>query len=174
MRRDTMETQIGNPQEIYILRVTVQLHDRPHPSRTIAIRGKSTLYTFAMAILRAFSFDADHLFGFYNNLKNWTKSGEEYTYNTENWASDVIRSMKDSRRSISVKKAKIKDVFTRKGKKMLFLYDFGDEWHFIVEFIEKKPCKGGKRYPAVIERKGEAPQQYWYPDEDEMTENTGT
>jgi hypothetical protein len=42
---------------------------------------------------------------------------------------------------------------------------------FTVKLIERKPREDGKRYPAVIEREGKAPQQYWYPDEDEMTEN---
>ena len=172
LRGETMKKQ-RNHQEVYVLKVTVPVYGRPDPSRTIAIVGKSTLYTFAMVILRAFNFDADHLFGFYNNLKNWTKSDEEYTYDTENWFSEFIRSIDGSEKPIDVKKAKIKNVFTRKGKKMLFLYDFGDKWHFTVKLIERKPREEGKRCPAVIEREGKAPQQYWYPDEDEMTETTG-
>jgi hypothetical protein len=50
LRGDTMKKQ-RNHQEVYVLKVTVPVYGRPDPSRTIAIVEKSTIYTFAMAIL---------------------------------------------------------------------------------------------------------------------------
>jgi hypothetical protein len=48
--------------------------------KTIAIEETSTLYTLAQAILQAFHFDFDHLFEFYDNVYNWTNSGEQYDF----------------------------------------------------------------------------------------------
>lgn len=57
-------------------------------------------------------------------------------------------------------RVKVQEVFTEIGKEMLFLYDYGDEWHFFIEFTEKRPREKGERYPHVIERQGKAPHQY--------------
>jgi Plasmid pRiA4b ORF-3-like protein len=51
-----------------------------------------------------------------------------------------------------------------KGKKLLYLFDYGDEWRFIVECKKIEQSDGGK-YPRVLGFKGEAPEQY--PDYDE-------
>lgn len=54
-----------------------------------------------------------------------------------------------------------------KGKKLLYLFDYGDEWRFIVECKKIEEGDSGK-YPRVLESKGEAPEQY--PDYDEDVE----
>ena len=42
----------------------------------------------------------------------------------------------------------------------LYLFDFGDQWHFYVRLVEiKKECPKLSG-PKVIESKGEAPDQY--------------
>ncbi len=38
--------------------------------RVIEIKDSNSLYNFAKAITKAFGFDFDHAFGFYNNIKN--------------------------------------------------------------------------------------------------------
>lgn len=135
---------------VYIMEVTVLCYGDPaqYPSRVIAILPTSSLYTLARTILQAFNFDSDHLFGFYDNV-HWTHSEKVYEFSFED----------DSQ----VKKTKIENVFNEIGKKMLFLYDYGDEWHFIVEFIQKGPRKIKKKYPLIVERKGKAPSQYEHP-----------
>lgn len=46
------------------------------------------------------------------------------------------------------------------GQEFLYLFDFGDQWHFYVRLVEiKKECPKLSG-PKVIESKGEAPDQY--------------
>ena len=64
-----------------------------------------------------------------------------------------------------MKRTKVAQAFPKIGSKMLFLFDYGDEWKFPVEVIgfgEKMPKT---RYPKVLAVVGEAPPQY--PDIDE-------
>lgn len=69
----------------------------------------------------------------------------------------------------NVKKVRIDEVFDEIGKEMLFLYDYGDEWHFLVELTEKRFRREDEKYPAVIERGGKALRQYdWSSDSSEI------
>lgn len=140
---------------VYILKVTASISGKPR-SRTIAILGKSTLYTLAHTILKAFNFDSDHLFGFYDNVDHWTDSDETYEFDYD---FDPHAGSDESTRIREVRQAKISGVFNEIGKEMLFLYDYGDEWHFVVELSGKRPREEGMEYPAIIERVGKAPRQ---------------
>ena len=63
------------------------------------------------------------------------------------------------------RRTKIAQAFPNLGSKMLFLFDYGDQWQFKVEVIglgEKVPKA---RYPRVIKSMGTAPPQYPDPDE---------
>jgi hypothetical protein len=56
--------------------------------------------------------------------------------------------------------------------RMLFLFDYGDEWLFRVKLTgtDKKIAK--VRYPRVVTIRGEAPVQY--PDPDDLDEDRPT
>jgi hypothetical protein len=46
-------------------------------------------------------------------------------------------------------------------KEFLFLFDYGDEWHFGVKLVRiRSDLEPGARYPRVVARQGEAPAQY--------------
>ena len=64
-----------------------------------------------------------------------------------------------------VKRTKMSKAFDQIEKKMLFLFDYGDEWHFIVELKGIKLSKEGEKYPFVAESIGGAPSQYGEADE---------
>ena len=51
-------------------------------------------------------------------------------------------------------------VFPRLGSKMLFVYDYGDEWRFRVELIGRGKTAADVAYPRVVARLGKAPEQY--------------
>jgi hypothetical protein len=51
-------------------------------------------------------------------------------------------------------------------QRFLYLFDYGDEWQFEVEFIEEGTSEG-RHYPRIIDLKGESPQQYADYDEEE-------
>ena len=120
--------------------------------RIIEIRGNKTLLDLATIILKSYNFDMDHMFGFYSNLKNPYKSDEAYELLDESGFA-VNNNTKD------LSKTSIEEVFSLK-KKMLFLFDYGDEWYFLIECKKINDAEHKKRYPRVIEKIGKAPEQY--------------
>ena len=140
---------------------------RGRPYRVLAVPGDFTLYKFADAILSGFEFDQDHAFGVYDNLTRWSQSKEGYELFSD-----------DDRDPLSefpgVKKTKINDVFTCIKKKMLFLFDYGDEWHFRVELIGVEPVGEHKTHAKVVKSVGEALPQYADPDEDDSDEDNSS
>ena len=157
-------TKQPNEQYIYIFEVvTGGYFGRKPSSRTLALLESSTLYTLARTILKAFNFDSDHLFGFYNNVYDWTNSEEVFEFSGEE--SNLVQSIIPSR---DVKKVRINECFDEIGKEMLFLYDYGDEWQFFVEFTEKGIRIKDEKYPAILKWEGKAPRQYGPPDSSEM------
>ncbi|MEK7658767.1 MAG: hypothetical protein AAB352_02760 [Patescibacteria group bacterium] len=123
--------------------------------RSIAILDSQSLYNLAEEIVNAFGFDFDHCFGFFDNLDSWTKAKVKYEL-----FADTPETRLENPNSKSVEKTKIQQVFTNVGDKMLFLFDYGDNWEFIVELkiIEKPDFK--KLYPLLLESAGKAPEQY--------------
>lgn len=46
-------------------------------------------------------------------------------------------------------------------KEFLFLFDYGDAWHFRVKLVRTRDAiDPGAVYPRVVARQGEAPPQY--------------
>ena len=69
----------------------------------------------------------------------------------------------------SVERTKIAQAFPEVGKKLLFVFDYGDEWRFQVQPIALGEKTPKTRYPRLIAAVGEAPSQYG-DDEDEEEE----
>jgi hypothetical protein len=135
---------------------------RGFPYRVLAIPREFTLYQFAEAINESLGFAFDHPFGFYDNLTRYYASDEGY----ELFADDPeTRWIDDERKFRGVKKTRVNRVFTQPKKKMLFLFDYGDEWHFRVELTNIEPARQGKPYPDCIKSVGKARTQYDEPDE---------
>ncbi|WP_213075151.1 hypothetical protein QQE94_00580 [Fervidobacterium pennivorans subsp. shakshaketiis] len=59
-----------------------------------------------------------------------------------------------------VKNTKVSQVFEKPRQRMLFLFDYGDQWHFIVELKKIVEPEQNIKYPAILETFGEAPEQY--------------
>jgi len=60
----------------------------------------------------------------------------------------------------SVKKTKTKEVWQNIGDKMLFLFDYGDSWQFVIELIQFGDKKTNQKYPHILKKTGKAPRQY--------------
>lgn len=68
---------------------------------------------------------------------------------------------KDSKfQTKDVKQVKINEVFDETGKEMLLLYDYGDEWQFIIELLDTDSSEPNEKYPYIIRSSGKAPHQY--------------
>ena len=48
---------------------------------------------------------------------------------------------------------------------MLYLFDYGDEWHFRVQLKAVEPAEPGRLYPVCVKKVGKALPQYEEPDE---------
>jgi hypothetical protein len=126
---------------------------RPKIYRDIEIAGTGSLYTLAQAIVRSFDFDFDHAFGFYSKLKgNIYDSPVRYELFV-----DIGEGEGDAR---SVKRTRIIKAFPSVGTKMRFLFDYGDEWEFLVELVERKPKEPKVKLPRLLISAGKAPAQY--------------
>lgn len=130
--------------------------------RDIAILGSQSLYKFAESIVDAFGFNFDHCFGFFDNLKRWTDSTVKYEL-----FADMPETMAENLDAKSVEKTKVQQVFKNNDDKMLFLFDYGDNWEFIVKLKNIEESDNKKSYPFMIEGVGKAPEQYPPLEEDE-------
>jgi hypothetical protein len=130
--------------------------------RVIEIKGTSSLIDFAEIIVESFHFDMNHAFGFYSNINNLYKSDEVY----ELFADEDSYEKEDHVKG--VKKTAIESVFT-KGKEMIFLFDYGDEWNFLVRCEDLVDVVSGAKYPTITKTVGESPDQY-EPEENEDDE----
>lgn len=148
-------------ERVYLINVT--LHDwhrrtGGHPYRVLAISEGFTLFSLAEAVIDSFDFDFDHAFGFYDNIERLTDSVEGY---------ELFADIGEESKFKGVEKTKVKEAFDKIGKKMLFLFDHGDEWRFIVELkVVESPESEGK-YPFVVESVGDVPPKYGESDEED-------
>jgi len=137
----------------YILEIAL-LDQEEKAIRKIQIEASKTLYKLAEEIVKSFGFKFDHCFGFYSSFEgNITKAERLYEL-------FVDCNESPSPGAKSVKKTKISEVFKISGDKMLFLFDYGDDWRFSVELKEIKKGENQGMKAAVIESTGKAPKQY--------------
>ncbi len=120
--------------------------------RVLSIPNLFTLSKFANAILESYEFELDHMYGFYDNLNNWAQSDEFYVMEEEENPGNC---------NGFVNQVTVSEVFNRPEKKMLFVFDFGDEWKFTVEYLKQENPEGKVKLAAsVIQSVGDAPPQY--------------
>lgn len=133
------------------------LNSKKFPSRKIAMLDRQSLHKFAEAIISSFNFDFDHCFGFFDNIKNVYLQDSTKKYELFADLEDKGIEPVDSE---SVKKTKVKKAFEKVGEKMIFMFDYGDDWRFLVELLEIKSVNKNKKYPVILERHGQPPEQY--------------
>ena len=139
----------------HILRASL----KPRLYRDIEIDSKASLYILAEAITNAFKFDFDHAFGFFSHLTGRVfDSPVRYELFADSDAGGG---------SQSVKRTTVARAFRRVGSKMLFLFDYGDEWRFVIEMVGYKETAPEGLYPRVVASVGKAPQQYPEPDDED-------
>ena len=118
---------------------------RPSLWRRIEVSADHTLLDLHFAIQKAYRFDSDHLYSFFMDGEIWSDDRFTSPYDEEGPHVDDIR---------------IGDLGLSEGQRILYLFDYGDEWRFQVtlEEIEKEGRKPSR--PKIVEEKGRAPRQY--------------
>lgn len=129
--------------------------------REIEVPENFSLYKLANAIVTAYDFNFDHAFGFFDKI------GEQYYKSDKKY--ELFADMEDIEPTgaESVEKTKINQAWQNVGNKMLFLFDYGDNWLFVVELTGFSKKMADKKYPRLLKKVGVAPEQYPEIEEDE-------
>ena len=146
----------------HIIRATLQFDKTVY--RDVELPSKASLEMLAKGILDAFNFDMDHAFGFYSGITPRTTMESHPKY-------ELFADLEfDDCDAESVSKTAVSVAYPEPGAKLMFLFDYGDEWLFQTEYIgtEKKVARA--TYPAMIGGAGEAPEQYPEDDWDDEEE----
>ncbi len=134
--------------------------------REIEIAANQTLEDLGQAIPAAFEFWDAHLWSFFMSGKAWDESTEYALQDTSDSFSH--------RQSRLAKRVRIGglDLPGKTGRKeFLFLFDYGDDWHFGVKLVRMADAvEPGATYPRVVAQQGEAPPQYEDEEDDEEEE----
>ena len=140
----TVEEQTGNYTFMVMLDKTIW--------RKIKLSHKHTLEDLHLAIQKAFDFDNDHLYSFFMDGKRYSQNAYHSSYGDEGpYADEAI----------------IGELGLYKGQKILYLFDYGDSWEFLVQLMSIENEEEVAE-PKIIESKGENPPQYrWEADFDD-------
>ena len=117
----------------------------------VAVGGDCSLYALAGFIIKTVGFDFDHAFEFCDNLKDPYRSKERYTL-----FADIGEGEPGDR---SVKRTRISAVFHPR-RKMLFHFDYGDDWFFPVTCTAVKESPAKRPFKKVLATHGTPPEQY--------------
>lgn len=120
-------------------------------SAEVAVDDRCSLYALAQLLIQAVGFDFDHCFQFCDNLREPYQSEERYTL-----FADVGEGSEGDR---SVKKTRVSSVFHPK-RKMIFHFDYGDDWYFLVTCTSVQASHDRKPLRKVISTRGKPPVQY--------------
>jgi hypothetical protein len=153
---------------IYTVRVRILgSYDAPTRAtevwREIEVAANQTLADLGNAIPLAFDFDDPHLWSFFFSGKAWDRATEYALHSEADFAGGP--------RPRAAGRVQLRDVpfpgATGK-KEFLFLFDYGDEWHFGVKVrrVSEQP-EPWVQYPRVVASQGDAPPQYPDFEEDE-------
>ncbi len=139
---------------------TVKLLWDKHIKRKIEVPEEWNLYRLAEAIMSSFNFDFDHPFGFFSTVtKSWDMADSDKNY--ELFADLSKEGMEiETVESESVKKTKVKEVWKKPKDQMMMLFDYGDDWRFIVELKTFGVFDKKFKYPILLQGLGKAPKQY--------------
>ena len=150
----------------FIFKVKLR-HDR-RVWRKVEALGSQTLDDLHRAIQEAYGFDGDHLYSYFMSGKAWDLSSYEY-YHPEaapqTAVEERMRTMMAKIRGnfpeprLPATEICIESLNLEPKQRFLYLFDYGDEWQFEVEYVGEGASEGVD-YPRVIGLRGESPQQY--------------
>jgi hypothetical protein len=139
--------------------------------RTIAIREGQTLHDLHENIFEAFDRYDEHLYSFFfphSCIKNFDvkkicHKSDQYTHPCVLEDQGVFESKAQDASTVSIGTLNLK-----KGQLFYYLFDFGDDWWHQITVDKTGDEADDGTYPRIVERKGESPEQYPDPDEEEI------
>jgi hypothetical protein len=133
--------------------------------RELEVAANQTLADLGNAIPEAFGFTDPHLWSFFLSGKPWDGTSE---YARQGRTDPLSGARVPSAAGVRIDQVPFPG---RDGtQEFLFLFDYGDEWHFGVQLLGTSPTVlPGVRYPRVVASAGQAPRQY--PDAEELDDD---
>jgi hypothetical protein len=128
--------------------------------REVELRADQTLADLGEVIPSAFGFDDDHPWSFFLSGKPWDRASE--------YARMPDPDLMTGARPRGADRLRVGDAPI--GREFLFLFDYGDEWHFGVRLARTGEVEPGARYPRLVAAHGQAPPQYPELEDDEDEE----
>ena len=149
------EPKIVFNKNVYQLKVTFLNGNKKQPYRVIEIIKYDNLTSLFEGVITSFDMYFGHLFGFYDNIRNWTKATVYYEHfvddkELEYFAGDNAKSTDNSTVLTMLKQ----------NPKMLMLYDYGTEKHFLVEFVKEVELLPNTEYPRTVKQSGKVSKKY--------------
>ena len=139
--------------------------------RIIAIQDGHTLHDLHNIIFEAFDRDDEHMYSFFFphsgkklNPRKIRQSSDEYTHPYACEDREMFDSGSDAKNASTVS---IESLDLTEGQVFYYLFDFGDEWWHEITVENTDGAADEGEYPRTIEKKGESPEQYPDPEEDE-------
>ncbi|WP_163216103.1 plasmid pRiA4b ORF-3 family protein [Clostridium thermarum] len=107
---------------------------------TVAVKGTQSFEDLVDAIRNKYDLEWGHLYSFFMNNKPYDRDYE-------------IPCPYDREASTNTEKVKLHQVKLYKSQRFLFIYDFGEDITFEIEFVGTEPLQKDMSYPAVIPNK---------------------
>jgi hypothetical protein len=150
------------PNQVYVF--AASLVGVPGVRRTIAVRSDQTLVDLHDALQHAFEWDDDHLYSFWLDGTFWSRAGDEYAHPWHAAEPGPLApfGLGPEPQSAEVRLDRLE---LTKGKRIAYLFDFGDEWRVRLTLQRIADGDGGA-YPRLVKSVGAAPPQY--PDYEEF------
>lgn len=129
------------------------------PFAVVAVDSNQSLSHLAATILLNFGFEMDHCYGFYNDTRYYTRSTEKY---------ELFADIGEAE-GPGVQHVPIKQVFSP-GRRMLLLFDYIGQWHFIVSLERYDDAVPGQEYPTILRSHAIPLDNYYvrgWPDDDD-------
>ena len=123
---------------------------QPKCYRMIQCTGTSTFEDLHKAIQQAFDFDDDHLYVFYPDGSRSSRQSRRGIYSP----------YFDGDGQFRADEIRLCDIRFQLGQRLTYLFDFGDEWEFLVTLISIDHQAPLPIRPIITESVGEAPSQY--------------
>jgi len=124
--------------------------------REIEVAANQTLADLGEAIPLAFGFTDPHLWSFFLSGKAWDRR-TQYALDSSPGPFGEL-GLPAARRALI---GAVPFPGVRGTKEFLFLFDYGDEWHFWVKLVRTSDVVAPDvAYPRVVAKHGKAPPQY--------------
>jgi len=133
----------------FIHRFKVSLRDKPDIWRIIDIKGNQMLSSLHKAIFKAFDRFEEHPYSFFLRNKPYDRESE---YTSPGLDTDGTGKL--------ATRIRIDSIALYGGPKILYLFDYGDEWWHEVELISVTKRVTRASYPRVVKKQGKSPPQY--------------